>query len=400
MRRFLARTTLSLLAAVALAAAVDAATYEPEAWIADLDRLEADMAREYANLDWIVQQRGLDLVRLDRETRARLQGAHSRVRAFVAMRDFVHAFRDPHLRLAWGERPIVAEATPAAAGEMEGEWVDPPAGNDCASAGYEDDDHGFRFPFARIAGWKPVAGGDFPAGLVGDVGVLRIAQFGEDRYGARCEAVFAPGLGQYALKLKVRGQLQAGLVRTIRQLQDAGARRLLVDVTGNGGGTEWVSEVVALMSTRTLSRPAPRLVVPACDRSGVWRGEPARCAVLEPAGEPLQLQGAGPWNGPLRVLADRDTGSASEDFVAWLQINGIARILGEPTAGAGCGYVDGGARSQFHASRFDVRMPNCARFLPDGRNEIEGIPPDVVLPMSSDDDAARADALKAALAAR
>jgi C-terminal processing protease CtpA/Prc len=154
------------------------------------------------------------------------------------------------------------------------------------------------------------------------------------------------------------------------------------------------------MSTRTLSRPAPRLVAPACDRTGVWRGEPAPCPVLAPAGEPLQLQGMGPWDGPLLVLADRDTGSASEDFVAWLRINGIARVLGEPTAGAGCGYVNGGARSQFRASRFDVRMPNCARFLPDGRNEIEGIPPDVALPMSAEDDDARAKALQAALAAR
>jgi hypothetical protein len=401
MRRFLVRTTLALLAALALAAAADALTYEPEAWIADLDRLESDMARDYANLDWIVQHRRLDLVRLDRETRARLQGAHSRVRAFLAMRDFVRAFRDPHLRLAWGERPIVATATGSGeTGSSAEDDTDPPAGKDCASAGYAEDDHDFRFPFQRMPGWKPVAGGDFPAGLVGDVGVLRIAQFGEDRYGARCEAVFAPGIGQHALKLKVREQLQAQLVRTIGALQQAGARRLLVDVSGNGGGTEWVSEVVALMTTRPLSRPAPRLVAATCDRTAVWRGGAAPCPVLAPAGEPASMPGAGPWNGPLFVLADRDTGSASEDFVAWLRINGIARVLGEPTAGAGCGYVNGGARSQFRASRFDVRMPNCARFLPDGRNEIEGIPPDIALPMSSDDDDARARALQAVLAAR
>jgi hypothetical protein len=29
-------------------------------------------------------------------------------------------------------------------------------------------------------------------------------------------------------------------------------------------------------------------------------------------------------------------------------------------------------------------MPNCARFLDDGTNEIEGITPDVVLPMDGD----------------
>lgn len=44
-------------------------------------------------------------------------------------------------------------------------------------------------------------------------------------------------------------------------------------------------------------------------------------------------------------------------------------------------------------------MPNCARFLPGGLNEIEGIPPDFALPMASNDDE-RARALQAALAAR
>ena len=83
------------------------------------------------------------------------------------------------------------------------------------------------------------------------------------------------------------------------------------------------------------------------------------------------------------ILADRRTGSASEDFIAWLQQNRVARVLGETTAGAGCGYVDGGTRTPLRASPFDVRMPNCARF-PDGTNEIEGIVPDAPLPVAAD----------------
>lgn len=394
MRRLLARSLFCLLAAAAIAVAADALTYDPDAWIADFERLESDMAQGYANLDWVAQQRGLDLVRLDKDTRARLRGARSRIRAFLALRDFVHAFRDPHLRIAWGSGPAAAAAGPA----QDAAATDPPAGKDCASAGYEEDDHAFRFPFARLPGWKPVVAGDFPAGLVGDTAVLRIAQFGEDRYGASCEAVFRQGIGRRALKLAVRESLQARLAATLAHLQAAGARRLLVDVSGNGGGTEWVSEAVASMSTRTLVRPASRLVAPACDRSGIWRGE-ATCPVLEAAGAPLRMQGRGPWNGPVILLVDRGTGSASEDFVAWLRINGVARVLGERTAGAGCGYVNGGARSRFRASRFEVRMPNCARFLPDGRNEIEGIPPDVPLPMASGDEAALARALQVALKA-
>ena len=139
------------------------------------------------------------------------------------------------------------------------------------------------------------------------------------------------------------------------------------------------------------------MVGPACDRSGIWRGEKP-CPALQPAGERARLQGVGAWTGPVLILADRGTGSASEDFVAWLQQNRVAKVIGERTAGAGCGYVNGGTRTQFRASPFDVMMSNCARFLDDGTNEIEGIAPDIEIPMHLDDADQQAAALAAALA--
>ena len=45
-------------------------------------------------------------------------------------------------------------------------------------------------------------------------------------------------------------------------------------------------------------------------------------------------------------------------------------------------------------------MPNCARFLDDGSNEIDGIAPDVRLAMGDTDAAAQAKALTAALSQR
>jgi C-terminal processing protease CtpA/Prc len=129
----------------------------------------------------------------------------------------------------------------------------------------------------------------------------------------------------------------------------------------------------------------------------VWRGDKA-CTVFAPGAGRRSLQGEGAWNGPVLVLADQGTGSAAEDLVAWLQQNKVATVVGERTAGAGCGYVDGGTRTQLRASHFDVRMPNCARFLENGVNEIEGIAPDIELPMTGKDEATRAKALAAALA--
>jgi hypothetical protein len=406
MTRFLRRIAFVLLGALALVAAGDAATYDARAWSADLDRLEADMAQGYANLDWIARERGLDLRALDRSTRARLANAHSRVRAFLALKDFVHAFRDPHFKLEWGKRPIVAAAavaaTPAASASVsapaaEPEPADTPAGEDCAAAGYEEDGHAFAFPFAALPGWRALPGGDFPNGVAGDLGVLLFEQFCDNKFAGACEQVFRAGYGERVLQLAVRARQQERLRATLAALRQAGARRLLVDVSGNGGGSEWVSEVIALLTPRKLARAEVRVVAPACDRRGLWRGEKV-CGVFGPAQSRASLQGTGDWRGEVYVLADRNTASAAEDLVAWLQQNRVARVLGERTMGAGCGYIDGGTRTQLRASHFDVRMPNCARFLDDGTNEIEGIAPDIELPMAGEDEAAKAKALAAALA--
>lgn len=398
--KWIKRAALALVAVVLAAAAWDVATYDKQAWLGDYGRLKHDMAQGYANLDWMVEKRGADLVALDRQTTAALDNAHSRVRAFLALRGFIRGFNDPHLRMKPGERPApVAAPIVATATAAEQEPADAPAGADCGAAGYEEGKHAFRFPFAKMPGWTQVRDGDFPSGLLGDTGVLRIAQFGEDQYLAACEAVFKPGTGDYALKLAVRARQQALLRETLAELRDKGARRLLVDVSGNGGGTEWVSEVIALMTDKTMSRREARIVGATCDRSVVWRGEPASCSVFETdSGARATLQGDGTWRGPVLILADHGTGSASEDFVAWLQQNKVATVVGDRTAGAGCGYVNGGNPTRLSVVPVDVWMPNCARLLDDGTNEVEGIAPDVAIPMEDADPAMQAKALAGVLA--
>lgn len=400
-KKYFKRAALTVVALMLLAVGWDVLSYDADAWLADYNRLKRDMAQGYANLDWMVEKRHIDLPALDRRTTDALRNAHSNVRAFLILRGFVRSFDDPHLRMKPGERPVPEQANTKVADSgivAAAEDIDPAAGADCAAAGYEEGDHAFRFPFAQVAGWRTLRTDDFPAGLIGDTGVLRIAQFGEDQYLAACQAVFKPGTRQYALKLAVRARQQTRLRDAIAQLQARGARRLLVDVSGNGGGTEWVGEVVALMTDRALSRREARLVARACDRSAVWRGEPAPCPVLAPEDEEkASLQGTGAWRGPLLILADHGTGSAAEDFVAWLQQNQVATVLGERTAGAGCGYVNGGNPTRLNVVPVDVWMPNCARFLDNGINEIEGIAPNIELPMGDTEAAIQAKSLLTAL---
>jgi hypothetical protein len=83
------------------------------------------------------------------------------------------------------------------------------------------------------------------------------------------------------------------------------------------------------------------------------------------------------WTGELFVLTNRRTASASEDFVASLQDAEAARIVGETTMGIGCGYTNGGVTLELPATGLTVRAPDCIRYRRDGRNEAEGVLPDL-----------------------
>ena len=141
-------------------------------------------------------------------------------------------------------------------------------------------------------------------------------------------------------------------------------------------------------------RAEARIVSPTCDRRGVWRGEAPRCSVFAAETEaPAQIDGTGLWTGDLVILADRGSGSATEDYIAWLLDNGIAKVAGERTNGAGCGYVNGGNPTYLKVAPLVVHMPNCARFRKDGTNEVEGIMPTIPIALSQMDETGQKAAL-------
>jgi hypothetical protein len=184
-----------------------------------------------------------------------------------------------------------------------------------------------------------------------------------------------------ALQLATRAELNRRLAGLVGTLKGKGMKRLAIDLTGNGGGTEWSSEAVTLFTAGRLTRNEPRRVGPACDRSAIWRGEKPACSVYAgtPTVEWVESDGPPSWTGPLAVLVDRRTASAAEEFVAWMRDNQRARIAGEKTAGAGCGYIDGGNAFAFKAAPIHLMMPNCSRIMKDGTNEVEGQLPDVAI---------------------
>jgi C-terminal processing protease CtpA/Prc len=93
------------------------------------------------------------------------------------------------------------------------------------------------------------------------------------------------------------------------------------------------------------------------------------------------------WRGPVVILVDERTGSAAEGFAVLFQDNRAGIILGARTAGAGCGYTNGGTPTTLNHSRAILRLPDCVRFRADGSNSVNGVIPDVLVGMRAQDGA-------------
>jgi len=363
--------------AAALAAGVAPAPFDRNAWLADYDRLKVALAQGYANLDWQVERRGINLARADGQIAAMLGKVDSDAGAALVFAKLVDAFDDPHLDLRPGPSPGSATLLPVQS-SVDGPA---PAKPVCETAKYADGNAATRLPYAAAPDWVPVSEGPFQAGLIGDIGIIRIPSFDETRYLAACRVAARPGMDARALQLATRAELNRGLVALVRALKTRGMKRLAIDLSRNGGGSEWSSEAITLFTAGRLTRNEPRRVGPACDRSSIWKGEKPACTAYAGAATTEWVESDGPpaWTGPLAILADRATASAAEEFITWARDNKRARMGGEKTFGAGCGYMDGGHAFAFKAAPIHLMMPNCTRFTRDGTNEIEGQAPDVAI---------------------
>ena len=348
--------------------------FDRAAWKADFERVKAGLAQGYANLDWQIEKRTFNLVRADQQIGAMLDKATSDVEAVVIFFRLVDAFHDPHLQLLPGPPPAAATLLPKQS------VLDTPlkVSDLCANPHPSRRKGQTALPYAKAPEWRQLSADPFQAGLLGDVGIIRIPSFDEHSYPSACEAVIKPGLEDRDLQLAMRAELNRQLAARIGELRAQGMKKLVIDVSGNGGGSEWSSEVAAMLASGTVKRTAPRLVGPACDRMALWQGQPV-CSIYANPAEVEEMKGTGAWTGPLAVLTDRNTASAAEELVTWLKDNDRAVIAGERTFGAGCGYVDGGSAIALKAAPLHIMVPNCSRYTREGVNEIEGIAPNVAI---------------------
>jgi hypothetical protein len=450
------------------------------AWLAEYDSTRHYLATADANFDWVVRKKGIDLATLDRETRAAVEGSWTSIGAAWAVRGFVWEFADGH---TWARiRPNIWWRGIAGNGEVTGGDADSDggsaepslaasmdAGAACAVAGLDINARpdGWDLPFPEAPGAELLADDEFPAVLLAlqdgtKVGVLRIANFGHEHFGPSCARAWeefrakltAPCTGDCRWDL-VAATMRHGAVRAAEvanELQRRGAEVVVVDITGNGGGSEFADALAraltavplhvapggmirhphhlralterreAILADSAKATPAQWRVMQAalaridslttevqrdCGRDAVWSGATPACSntivvpplvPYAPPGTFAGLEngwalwspswhrgGEGLYRGPLLILQDTRSASASEEFAARLRDNHAAEIIGERSYGAGCGYTDGGTRLELEALGLLVRTPDCQRLRMDGSNETEGIAPDVETRWTADD---------------
>lgn len=471
----LRRLAQRILVAVGIGAlgflAWERVTFDRDEWIADYEQLREHVVVHYANLLWIIDERGLDPVALDRRTMQRLHDADTDREARAAIVAFTDAFDDGHFRV---HRLELSKRLEAWWAELWADDVDAaslrsdtPGADACTALGFHEDQGGLAFGLAEAPEFTPLSASDraFGAGVLAlderRFGVLRIPSFDQHRYRSACIRAWERGRDELEgecseehiddfVHRRVPNLLLADLAATVDALAQAGIDALVVDVTHNGGGTGWVDPAARILSTRPLPCPRlafirhphwsdrlegvlheveedlrgehppedralleqargrlQRLVAQAretCDLGSIWT-DPARptctnlvedeyyaCGVF-PHLPPGSLAGAktrgdlfkplgydyepGRYDGPLHVLVDGHTGSASEHFAAMLADGEAATLLGLRTVGSGCGYTNGGVPALLRHSELRVDMPDCQRRRKDGSNELAGIEPHV-----------------------
>lgn len=411
----------------------DRATFDRAQWLADYQQLRSATEQSYANLRWSRTSKQVDLVALNANTLRQLRRATSNSAARRALANFVHGFKDGHFRIETAPpkplavvldlferdseaRPLKFAAAPAEA---------------CGALGFGRKQHELSVSGATLLDRSTFASGLLTTPRGRHFGVIRIPLFQQREYGATCETAwdrFRTGRSgscdetcQEQFEVYAKQEIAQALADDASALVQRGAQAVIIDLTGNGGGTEWAEYAAAALSAQPL-RPNGTAFVRGrhwlkhfdenlrtaagsaraellamrdsasrvCDLSAIWTDPQAQPScwndvTLSPNVHPAQQHRyARPYRGRLLIMTDQHTASASEQFAAILVDNGVAKTIGEWTMGVGCGYTNGGNPITLKHSGLVIWMPDCVRLRADGGNELEGIRPDYPVPWGAD----------------
>jgi hypothetical protein len=427
------------------AAVIDERPFDPKPWLEDLAQMRQAFSEKYANLEWAVFDRQIDLTGLFSDAKNRVEGAGNDAEARAAFDRLIRQIGDGHVQLQW-PKSRVTDLT---------KMVNPCAGYNSSNGG--------PLVAALVPGYVALEtpqSATFPAGVITlgrrRVGVLKIKSFDPSATPGLCQGALA------ALSIQAdascdddcseridawaQTRMNQEFIDQLEALKATKIDALLVDILGNGGGTEWASAAARMLTPIRLkssayrfmrgphwektfgdlednlrkaalsARPEDRVLLLKfasqaakskldaarhCDAAPFWEGKRPTCnflgegPVFMHSPDPNTLRGKpwaqlifspmkyqfseGVWRGPLIILVDSGTASASEGFAAELQDNHAALIMGEHTYGAGLGYTEGGNPTTLKNTKAVLQLPDCVGLRADGSSTIRGVVPDLLV---------------------
>jgi hypothetical protein len=260
----------------AMVGGVHAQDFMPDPWLADFAQLKREISSQYANLEWAIANRGLYLKQLSEQTEASLKQAKNEAEAKKIIDSFLNSFGDGHLFAEWVQNKTNnAPATDSATSSVPAPL--------CERLGFRSQKQASRIDFTKLSNFREFTTGDskyFPVGVLrvvgrNDVGVIRIPLFREYAFPDLCE--------QAAVELRLSPDSQCGescedsversaanlltaaLARQIEALKKNNISALLVDISGNGGGTNWVEPAARTFTDKPLRSPRQQFI-----RHGHW----------------------------------------------------------------------------------------------------------------------------------
>lgn len=419
--------------------------FDRKKWIEDFDYIEKSMSEAYPNFD-AYEAKKLSLLDLDKITREKLTNSNSDAESLQILENFIKQFGDGHLRLKKVQHSTVAkdDSVKSINGSMPGLEVC----KKLMDAGYKN--FNFQFPMPMHLGFtKPIIYGDvFQTSILSigqqKIGFLRISSFGQGNYPDLCADEWhkfqKPGQScdkecqENFIYIVLAKRLLKELEGAVESLNVANVSSLVVDLSGNGGGTDWVSAAIRMLTNKPIKcgqfgfikhphwvkifneQKEEILTVlqktsdtkiknklnqkistiesdlqearKSCDRSSIWTEKvKPKCSLVvkkivsdcKPSDEYQFREGL--FRKRLFILVDQGTASAAEDMASRLKESRAATILGSNTLGSGCGYVNDPIPFILPNSGMKLVMPNCVRYSRKGVNEVLGVEPDVQLPV-------------------
>jgi hypothetical protein len=223
-----------------------------DSWLDDFHQLLGEMSSHYANLDSAIGDRRIDLPALRKRTEETIRAAKSDDEAKSTIEAFLNAFGDGHAGIEWAPAP--PRSVPAV------------RRSSCERFGYKAIEPG-GIAFGRLAEYHAIDDADakdFPGGILqlsGErrVGIIRIRLFTASIHPELCAAaeksLVCDKECDHRLELAVDDLATAALERRAESLRKAGAAAVVVDLTGNGGGSNWVEPAARVLTPVELKSP-------------------------------------------------------------------------------------------------------------------------------------------------